>query len=283
MKKRDILNSPRLLELKKHRRRIVLNKILFSVFIFLTLFIILVFISRIDKLNIFEIKITGNKIIDTELINDVVKSNLQGHYLYFFPKSNFLLLPKNTIKQELASKFKRLKDISINLGEANTLSISLSEREGKYIYCGENLSSIIPSDEESPCYFVDESGYIFDLAPYFSGDVYFKFFGGEVNSYFSPEIFKKIISFKNNITNMGIKPTSLYVKNDGDIEIYLSSNKLPPEAPKIIFKNNFDLDKLSENLRAAMFTEPLKSDFKNKYSSMQYIDLRFGNKVYFKF
>ena len=283
MKKRDILNSPRLLELKKHRRRIVLNKILFSVFVCLVLFIILVFISRLNKLNIFEIKITGNKIVDTELINDVVKNNLQGHYLYFFPRSNFLLLPKNTIKQELVSKFKRLKDISISLGEANTLAISVSEREGKYIYCGENLPSIIPSNEESPCYFVDESGYIFDLAPYFSGDVYFKFFGPEANSYFSPEIFEKIISFKNNIINMGIKPTSLYVKNDGDIEIYLSSNKLPPEAPKIIFKNNFDLDKLSENLRAAMFTEPLKSDFKNKYSSMQYIDLRFGNKVYFKF
>jgi len=43
------------------------------------------------------------------------------------------------------------------------------------------------------------------------------------------------------------------------------------------------MQNIKENLDTALNTEPLKSDFKKKYSSLEYIDLRFGNKVYSKF
>ena len=48
-------------------------------------------------------------------------------------------------------------------------------------------------------------------------------------------------------------------------------------------KMTSDFQKIAENLQAALATEPLRSDFKNKYSSLLYLDLRYGNKVYFKF
>jgi len=291
MKKRNVLNSPRLSALKKKRRRSLRNKILFLVFFFLILFIGLVFLSRIDDFNVDKLIINGNKITDTELINEVVENNLEGYYLYFLPKSNFLLLPKKKIKNELNEKFKILTEISLVLEDFKTLSIVLSEREGKYIWCGDNLPSLDMKIEDNLCYFVDKNGYVFDTAPYFSGEVYFRFFGSlnskQINnplgSYFLPEIFNKIISLKNVLINMGMKPISIFVKDDKDIEIYLSSDNLLLDAPKIILKSDFDLEKLSENLQAALITEPLKSDFENKYSSLLYIDLRFGNKVYFKF
>jgi hypothetical protein len=294
MKKRNVLNSPRLLALKKKRRKNLQNKILFLTFFFGMLFIGLVFLSRIDEFNIDTIIATGNKITDTELIDEVVNNNLEGYYFYLFPKSNFLLYPKSKIKNELASKLRGLKDISFVLENTKTLAVSLSERKAEYIWCGEDLSEINKKAEELLCYFIDNNGYLFDTAPYFSGDVYFKFFGllsyDEINTsnsplggFFSPLIFKKIVSLKEVLSSMQIKPTSLYLKPDGDIEIYLSSNKLPPNAPKIILKSDFVLEKLFENLQAALTTEPLKSGFKNKYSSLLYIDLRFGNKIYFKF
>ena len=82
---------------------------------------------------------------------------------------------------------------------------------------------------------------------------------------------------------MGLKPIALYATSDGDIQIFLSSiNSLPME-PKIILKADADFQNVAENLQAALDTEPLKSKFKNKYSKLEYIDLRFGNKVYDKF
>jgi len=72
------------------------------------------------------------------------------------------------------------------------------------------------------------------------------------------------------------------MKEDGDIEIYLK----PVDSlnfPKIILKSTSDFNKVVENLQSVLTTEPFQSDFKNKYSSLLYIDLRFGNKVYYKF
>ena len=69
------------------------------------------------------------------------------------------------------------------------------------------------------------------------------------------------------------------------MEIFLSKGTSSTSAigPKIIFKKDADLQNIAENLQAALNIEPLKSKFKNKYSLLLYIDLRFGNKVYDKF
>ena len=146
---------------------------------------------------------------------------------------------------------------------------------------------------------MDEDGYIFDEAPYFSGEVYFKFYGltdvgrpdsgrptsedFPLGSYFLKQNFKQLISFKDILIGIGLKPVALYATNDGDIQIFLSGGTLPTTGPQIIFRADADFQNVAENLEAALTTEPLQSEFKNKYSSLQYIDLRFGNKVYYKF
>lgn len=284
--KRNILNSPRLLELKKHRRRVFIGKFLLCLFALLAIFALLVYISRIPIFNISSVEIIGNKIVDSQMIKEIVEKEITGDYLWFFPKTNIALYPKNNIKNGLHNEFRRLKDINFSIqsgGNKKILGMSLSEREALYTWCGENLPEIEIRSEEYLCYFMDDGGYLFDQAAYFSGEVYFRFFGPLAGSYFSPDIFEKVVAFKDFLLNMAIKPTSVYLKKDGDIEIYLSSNILPPNAPKIIFKKDFNLEKLSENLQAALITEPLQSNFKNKYSSLLYIDLRYGNKVYYKF
>ena len=82
---------------------------------------------------------------------------------------------------------------------------------------------------------------------------------------------------------MGLKPYAFYVRDDGDIELYLQSVVPLSSAPKIIFKGNSDIVKLVENLQSTVAVEPLKTDLKQKYNSLKYIDLRFGNKIYYKF
>ena len=134
------------------------------------------------------------------------------------------------------------------------------------------------------CYFMDENGYIFDLAPYFSGEVYFKFYGvPDVGSYFSKQNFQQLISFKDTLIDFGLKPIMLYITNDGNVEIFLFSGNPSTIGPEIILKTESNFQNVAENLETALTTEPLQSDFKNKYSTLQYIDLRFGNKVYYKF
>ncbi|MDP2788933.1 MAG: FtsQ-type POTRA domain-containing protein [bacterium] len=288
MQKRNIFNSPRLKELHKKKNRVVMMKVSVLVFLFLTFLTGLGFLSRLPKLNIQNVTITGNKVVTTEAIEKAIKEELGGFYLSIFPKTNFLFYPKNKIRTRLIDEFTRLKDVTPNIKNMNTLEVFLTERVAFYTWCGDNLSKT--ELEFKDCYFMDEASYIFEEAPYFSSDVYFRFFGktekkneNVLGSVFYPEIWNGIISFKKNITEMGLKPSSMFIKDDGDIELYLISSVSPPDAQKIIFKSNADFRKVAENLQAALTTEPLQSDLKNKYSSLLYIDLRFGNKVYFKF
>ena len=109
--KRDVLNSPRLLELKKERRIAILNKILMMLFGLIALFSLFAYLSRLEGLNIKEIVINGNKIVDMQMVQDTVNEKISGKYLWLFPKKNIVIYPKNKIIGTLADKFKRLVEI----------------------------------------------------------------------------------------------------------------------------------------------------------------------------
>ena len=272
------LNSPRFLELKKKKHKILRRKIFFLICFFILILVGLSFFSKWENININDIQILGNKVIETKMIESVVKEKIIGNYLWFFPKTNFLFYPKGQIKKELADKFKRLKNISLNIQNFKTLNIFLTERTALYTYCGLAPAELDASNQK--CYFVDNSGYIFDEAPYFSGEVYLKFYG-KTDSYFFQPNFNKLISFKETLQKIGVKPVVFFVEDNGDMKVFLSSTT-SQLGPFINLKADTDFNQVIENLQSVLTTEPLKTEFKTKYSSLLYIDLRFGNKVYYK-
>ena len=289
LKKQSVLSSPRLVELEKKKQKKIKTKIIIILIIFFLVLLGISFTSRIPAFNINNVIISGNKIIETKEIKDVVETKIAGHYLWLFPKTNFIIYPKNKIKTELENRFKRIKDIFIDNKDIKTLKVSISEYEGKYLWCGILIPVLRSNLDNNKCYFLDSDGYIFDEAPYFSGSVYFKLYGNsnlnEINpsgSYFLKNNFSKIIEFKNTIEKLDLKPTAFWIDENRE-EGNFSISGEPGISPKIIFKIDGDYQKLVENLQAAISTEPLRTDLKNKFSSLLYIDLRFGNKVYYKF
>lgn len=285
--KRDVLNSPRLKKLKRRHRRVILNKFLIFIFGFFVIFFSSVFLSRINKINISEIQITGNKVIDEGVLKAKINEAIAGNYLWLFPKTNIFYYPKDAITETLQNAFSRIKNVELSIKENKILAVNFEERTPVYTWCG----VIFPSVDGQKCYFLDESGYAFDEAPYFSGSVYFKFYGlmglnmdgTPSGSNFAQANFKQLIFFKNTIESIGLKPEVFYLKENGDIVIYLSPEKKNLIGPQIILNKDADLNRVAENLQAALNTEPLKSKFKNKYATLEYIDLRYGNKVYDKF
>jgi hypothetical protein len=280
MKKRNTLNSPRLSELIKHRHRTVFKKIAFSILGLLAFMALVVYISRLGILNISD--------------KTVVEQQTSGKYLRLFPKTNILIYPQNSIKNELQNKFKRLQNIKISIINNRVLEISVSERASKYIWCVADspspLDSSTTDNSSQKCFYLDADGFVIDEAPFFSGNVYFKFYGSsslDINtsqgSYFSEQNFKQLISFSDVLMSLDLKPVAIYIGDNGDIEVYLGNGSSAMIGPRIMFNTSSDFQSVAENLETALTTEPLQTEFKNKYSSLQYIDLRYGNKVYYKF
>ena len=216
--KRNVLNSPRLLELKKNRQRAVVTKIFIYLLGFSAVLGLLSYLFRLDSLNISEVKILSLNTTETEIIKKIVTESISGQYLWLLPKTNILLYPKNHIKNELQNRFKKLKDIKFSIENKKILQVSVTEREAKYLWC----------EKEEKCSFMDENGFIFDEAPYFSGEVYFKFYGP------IGENFKKIILFKKTLEDLKLKPVKFSILENGDAQISLSNKTSLETNPRII-------------------------------------------------
>ena len=290
---RDILTSPRIEEIK-HRRRVrnLRMTIIFSVVLVL-LIAALSYLSSNPKITIDNIVVTGNHIVSTQDIEDNVNKNLSGKFLYLFTKSNSLIYSHDKIYSDLMKSFPRINTLSVYRDNWKTLHIDITERMGSYLYCGSQIPEVI-NDVGDNCYFINNDGYIFDKAPYFSGNVYFKYYVSILDNdsvqvenplmknVLSTETFHNVVRFVDGVTSLGFKPIYLYIGQDGVYTLYLSHNT-GETSPTIIFKNENNLDTILSNLTTAMSKKEFADEINSKYTSLQYIDLRFKNKVLYKF
>ncbi|MEK7586086.1 MAG: FtsQ-type POTRA domain-containing protein [Patescibacteria group bacterium] len=285
---KDILTSPRIMDMKRKRRvrRIRLNVLIFV--LFLSIVYALGYFSSNHRITINRISITGTRILKEEEVLTIVKNALSGKYIKLFSRSNSFIYPKNQIHKELTTKFPRIEKLSINRDNWNTLHIDISERFGSSLYCGKNVPDEKLEVGEN-CYFVNNDGYIFDKAPYFSGNIYLKYYIGLPEGVgdpmgkqiLSPDIFHKYIRFIDGLTTLGFKPIYVVI-GGGDNSIYLDHIE-GVTAPKIIFTNENDMDNILDNLSLSMNKPEFANEIKGKYTTLLYIDLRFKNKVLYKF
>lgn len=70
----------------------------------------------------------------------------------------------------------------------------------------------------------------------------------------------------------------IYIDSYGDVTL---SDK--DDISKIIFSDKVDINKVWSNLVSAIDTNPLKAKLEDSNEVLDYLDLRFGNKVFYKF
>jgi len=286
---KDIPTSPRITRIKRNRRvKRIRLVILFSI-LFIVIILGLSYFSAYSKITINKIIITGNSIINGQEIESRINDKLSGRYIGLFSRSNFLIYPEKKIYNDLLVNFPRIEGLSIKLEGLNTLHISLTERAGSFLYCG----TAIPEKKEDigeNCYFVNNNGYIFDKAPYFSGDVYFKYYTAIKSDVSNPlgsqmftvERFHDLIRFTDGVIALGFKPIYLTIDTNGNYSLYLKSVNNNTN-PKIIFKEDNNLAIILDNFITAMGKKEFANEINSKYDTLSYKDLRFKNKVLYKF
>lgn len=284
---RDIPESPRIIEIKKKRRKKIVKILILSILLLALFLFGLSFLSKEKHIVINSIKVNGAHVLGIEDITQIAKNELSGKYFYLFARNNTFIYPKNEIQKSLLKNFPRIEELSLGLNGLNELEINIKERKGEFLYCGET----VPEDERQigdNCYFLNDNGLVFDEAPYFSGDIYFKYYLKlKESDYFGKQIleterFHELAYFFSSINSLKLKSVYFSMGEDGINNIYLEK-KNNTINPKIIFKNEDDLDLLLANLTLAMKKEEFSGEIFSKYGSLEYIDLRFKNKILYKF
>jgi hypothetical protein len=269
----DILLSSR----RKRRKKILLKAGLVLAGIFLFLGGVVAFFY-IPKFRINDISIEGANILDAGQLKEEIGSLLRGKIFKIFPCDNIFILPKAKITAELLRKFPVLKEVAVSRSFPQKISVFLEERKPKALWCmGLNATSTNLSGVS--CAFMDESGFIFQPAPFFSGAIFSVFYDERrekivaIGEEMIPESeFRNLNSFAELLNRNNMDVSKIVLKDDGEYEVYLKEGwhiKLNSKNEAALSFNNLQLV-LNENI-------------KEKRSTLEYVDLRFGNKVFFKY
>jgi hypothetical protein len=303
---------------KEHRKKIRNRRLLkvgVVLFLVLAVFFGLVFVSRMSRFRIGTIELSGQTLVSPDEVVSASGDFLSGYYFGLFPRNNFFIFPNAALKNFLKEKFKRIDTIQTHLSGFKKLEIVITERKQQALWCDgspETVSALktqnILSASTSPntptsinvaekCYFLDDNGLIFSEAPNFSGNAYFKYYGGvtgrpdaEIASALSSfesdtnpigqtylattTVFQDINSFVQSVGQTSLAPISVSAESDGGFTMFLAGGG------KIYFNLSQPLSKTADNLKVLL--ETLQTSSSTSISNIDYIDLRFGDKLYYK-
>jgi len=287
--KRAVL-KPSHIALRERRRKRRRFLIVFMLLIFLIAGI--TFASHLRSINVSIITTEGNKITSTRDITKLIEKEISGNYLFLISKANTFIFPKNYIEKKLLVEFPRIEKLWISRIGFNGLQVHIVERSGQYLWCGELIDqNTLPTD--SSCYFIDKDGYIFGTAPYFSGDAYFKFYGSEDldltksvigQSLTTSERYTDFIRMIDGLEKLGIYSQAIKIRSNGEYRVVLTKvDNTHAVNSEIYYSREADVEVVLSNIETAMTSVEFKKQFDENRASLLYIDLRFKDKVYYKF
>lgn len=257
---------------RRRRARIIVGVLILVIFA-AAIFYLSWFLSR-PFIIINNITVSGNSLIASDVILAATKNILAGSYLGLFAKSNIFLYPEKVIQGTLATVFPAIKNVQGNLKNWQTLQLLVEERAPFALWCQ-------PTDAAA-CFYLDDNGLIFSAAPVFSSNIFLKFTGGQIGTnlpigkYFLPtDEFRRVTFFLDSLTPLGLTPISLEASADGYQIQFKGGGRLIVNAVD-------DLSVILKNLEIILRSNNLKKTLA-RGGVIDYIDLRYGNKVFYKF
>lgn len=235
-----------------------------------------------SKVRIVDITVRGTEALDPEKIKTIAEETLEGKYLWIIPKNNTLVYPKDTMITNVIEAFSRIKDIEVARDGFRGISIGVAEYTPESVWCGDWYMG--ERDPTEQCYFVDEFGYIFGLAPDISGTAYFKYYGElpepghPVGQYMQfSNSFKELKTFLDLLDTITLEPVVVYWNVDEDYVVYLK------KGGELRIAMEDDLTEVFDNLQLILKSDEFKKDYENPLKQLEYIDMRFGDRVLFRF
>lgn len=252
---------------KKHREVFYVKLGLGGAFGFVILIGLLLFFRQ-DSMRITTVVFSGLSVLTEAELRPIVDEQLAGSYAFLIPRSSSFFYSKRAISSRLLDAEKRIEVAKVSREDMNTLQIEVTEREPAGIWC---------MKENNDCYLLDDDGYIFAESPSFTGDVYFKYYGiidGDPigTQYLRQDEFHTLGFFVNAMKELQLSPVSLSLIDD-EYAVILK------EGGKVIFVRGDSFDRVLENLETALQSPTFKE---RQLSELEYIDLRFPNRVVYK-
>ncbi|HEY9583822.1 MAG TPA: hypothetical protein VJI66_02565 [Candidatus Paceibacterota bacterium] len=213
-------------------------------------------ILKMPFLQISKAEVKGAITLDSGEISATALEALKGKSLFYSEKS---------VKEELMEKFKKIKTLEIRHSNINALSLNISERQPFALIC----EGFREEDDSNICYFADDEAVMYEKASHFSDGIYPKYYVNQDT--LEKEEFIDLQNFISVIKNAGIVTTGILVGENGAYELYIKNND--DTGAVIYFDNKKPFPETASNLIAFLA--------KTKEKNFDYINLRFGNNIFY--
>ncbi|MFW6210247.1 MAG: cell division protein FtsQ/DivIB [Patescibacteria group bacterium] len=223
--------------------------------------------SRVDALTITQISVSGGETIDHATVRELVEAELTGTYLGLIPRRFAWTYPEQDILTTLLS-VERLHSPEVTRSNGRTLQVRFVEYEPFALWCTDLAGG--------ECWFLDQTGYAFADAPPLSGGSFLRLVRlDEVPSttkrVASTTHFARVVELTDELAQIGWSISHVELDQVGDVYLQVvggSELKATLSEPPASTVDNF-----TAILGSDEFSHLAPGNF-------QYVDLRFGNKVF---
>lgn len=285
---RQNLSSPT--PLKSERRNRASRRFLGALVVLVALYVGLGLLSHIPKMTFSGVTVTGTKVIDGDDVSQKTLEYLKGNVALVYARGNVFIYSQKKLTEFIKREFPRVYEVQNINRDGRTLNISLEERQAAFTWCGHEAPIYEMRFEKRECYFLDQTGFIFDASPFFTPGVYLAFYGG-----INPELplVGQTINTTNSIIDFGELATSLEKQNlpvhsvvihaDGQNEFLLDTFTATGNFARILFNEDVSLGEILTKINSSVNEESFMDEFKDNGEYLEYIDTRFDNRVFYKF
>ncbi len=256
------------------------EKLLFFGYYALLFVLVLTLLALISHLNAFRVdtvSVDNNGAVPDAPVIEITQKHLSDRQWWIFAKSNILLIPGKDIKRSLINAYPRIENIDLDLKGFNELEIEIEEYEADAVWC---------TSDSLKCYFMDKDGFIFAKAPSFSGNIFFRYYGGNIvgdpitKQYLPTNVFHSRVRFIETLREDGLDPVSFAWKKDNDSEIFFDPEDGSGIRGSLLFNSDDELVRVYEHVGLALSYDDLSFE-DGEVIEVDYIDLRFGNKIFY--
>lgn len=227
------------------------------------------YMTYLPRFAVQTVEVSGADDIRANVLRAYVEAELFDGSNALFSRENIFLYPRRSLEEGIQKYFPRIHSVSISRQSlfAQAIQVTVEERGPKAKWC-----------QGESCYLMDDTGYIFAPETTPSTDLYIvrgslPSEGSPVGQRFLQDHLSDTFALLESLKRSGFTPKEVAVESGKDFSITLEQG--------FVLKVSFDEDpeRIAHNLELVLSSDALRG----REWDLEYLDLRFGNRVYYKF
>lgn len=289
-----VYQSKKLLEKKRRARKLsVLGACMLAVLILAGM----VYATHHPSLRIEKIIVSDLQYSDRSAVEALINQQLNGQYIGLFSKANSITFPRSEIKQAILRTYPSIKTVSFEWRSRKVIAIRLEEHTPMAVWCDtpvtpatalahavdEQITGALPQVIVRPrnalCFFINEDAMLFaPVTGNTSAEGLITLYGRIVadpirQTYTDKREFTDLLDFVRLVRRLDIVITEIWTTN-GEAYAFIAQ-----PGTQLYIDSEDDIIEVFDNLKTVIDRDAIN---KAQFANIKYIDLRFGNRVFYK-